>query len=255
MIELKSARDREKMRRAGRVVAEVLQILRQHATAGTSTRELDHVAEQEIVRRGGIPAFKGYHGYPGSVCVSVNHQVVHGIPGTRKLQPGDLVSLDLGAIVDGFVGDAALSCFVGEPPDARAAELLAVTEQSLYAGIHAFQAGAHLSDISHAVQTTVEVAGFSVVRDYVGHGIGREMHEDPQVPNYGPPGRGMVLKPGLALAIEPMVNVGGYEVEVLEDGWTVVTRDGSLSAHFEHTVFLDENGPEILTQLDENPVK
>lgn len=249
MIELKSAADREKMRRAGRVVAEVLQILKAHAHVGVATRELDAVAEREILHRGGTPAFKGYHGYPGSVCISVNHQVVHGIPGTRKLRGGDLVSLDLGAVVDGFVGDAALSFFVGDPPDEESARLLTVTEASLYAGIRAFVPGAHLSDISHAVQETVEAAGFSVVRDYVGHGIGREMHEEPQVPNYGPPGRGMVLRPGLALAIEPMVNLGGYEVEVQDDGWTVVTRDGSLSAHFEHTIFLDETGPEILTKV------
>lgn len=250
MIELKSARDREKMRRAGRVVAEVLAILRQAAVAGMATRELDAIAEAEIVRRGARPAFKGYHGYPASVCVSVNQEVVHGIPGPRRLQPHDLVSLDLGAIVDGFVGDAAISFFIDSPPNPRAAELVQVTEASLYEGIKAFRPGGRLGDISHAVQSLCEAHGFSVVRDYVGHGIGRAMHEDPQVPNFGSPGQGILLRPGLALAIEPMVNLGGWEVEVLPDGWTVVTRDGSLSAHFEHTVFLDENGPEILTRLD-----
>ncbi|MBX5467845.1 MAG: type I methionyl aminopeptidase [Firmicutes bacterium] len=250
MIELKSARDREKMRRAGRVVAEVLAILREAAVAGVTTRELDALAEAEILRRGGRPAFKGYHGYPASLCVSINEQVVHGIPGPRRLQPHDLVSLDLGAVVDGFVGDAAISFFIGEPPSPRAAELVAVTEASLRAGIAAFQVGGRLGDISHAVQSLCEAHGFSVVRDFVGHGIGRAMHEEPQVPNFGAPGQGIRLRPGLALAIEPMVNLGGYEVEVLDDGWTVVTRDGSLSAHFEHTVFLGENGPEILTRVE-----
>ncbi|MCL4495581.1 MAG: type I methionyl aminopeptidase [Firmicutes bacterium] len=250
MIELKSARDKEKMRRAGLIVAEVLQVLKKAVKPGMMTKELDHIADYEIRSRGAVPVFKGYHGYPASVCVSVNHEVVHGIPGPRRLKEHDLVSVDLGAVIDSFVGDAALSLFVGEPPDERAALLLKVTEESLYAGIQAAQSGGHLGDISHTVQQYVERHGFSVVRDYVGHGIGHQMHEDPQVPNYGLPGRGILLKPGLALAIEPMVNAGDYEVDVLDDGWTVVTRDGSLSAHFEHTIFITETGPEILTRID-----
>ena len=249
MIELKSAADREKMRRAGRVVAEVLEILRQAAKPGMQTRELDVIADQEIRARGGVPVFKGYHGYPASVCVSVNHQVVHGIPGSLRLKAHDLVSLDLGATVDGFVGDSAISLFLDGPPSARAMELLTVTEASMWAGIKAAKVGGHLGDISAAVQETVESHGFSVVRDFVGHGVGRAMHEEPQVPNYGTRGRGVLLRPGLAIAIEPMVNLGGYEVEILEDQWTVVTSDGSLSCHFEHTIFLDENGAEVLTQI------
>ncbi len=250
MIELKSARDRERMRKAGRVVAEVLQILKSATAVGMSTRDLDIIADREIRARNAIPVFKGYHGYPASVCISVNHEVVHGIPGNRKLRPHDLISLDLGATVEGFVGDAALSFFLAQAPDHEAERLLQVTEESLYKGIAAAVPGGHLGDISHAVQSHVEQNGFSVVRDFVGHGIGRQMHEDPQVPNYGAPGRGVLLKSGLALAIEPMVNMGRFEVDVLDDGWTVVTRDGSLSAHFEHTIFLDENGPEILTALN-----
>jgi methionyl aminopeptidase len=249
MIELKSRRDREKMRRAGRVVAEVLVILRDAIVPGMVTRELDRIADREIKRRGAIPVFKGYQGYPASVCISINDQVVHGIPGDRVIKPGDLVSIDLGATVEGFVGDSALSLFVGPPPDERAQELLRVTEESLHHGIAAARVGGRLGDIGAAVQNHVESHGFSVVRDFVGHGIGRQMHEDPQVPNYGEAGRGLLLKSGLAIAIEPMVNQGGYEVEVGDDGWTVTTRDHSLSAHFEHTIFLDEDGPEILTTI------
>ena len=249
MIELKSARDREKMRRAGRVVAEVLAELRNAVRPGITTRDLDQVADHGIRARQGIPVFKGYHGYPASVCVSVNDQVVHGIPGLTVLKPGDLVSIDLGATVDGFVGDAAFSMFVGEPPDQRAEELLRVTEEALYLGIQQAQVGHRLGDISAAVQQHVEAHGFSVVRDFVGHGIGRQMHEEPQVPNYGTAGRGILLKPGLAIAIEPMVNLGGHAVDVGDDGWTVTTRDHSLSAHFEHTIFIDEDGPEILTTI------
>ncbi|MCL4521689.1 MAG: type I methionyl aminopeptidase [Firmicutes bacterium] len=249
MIELKSERDREKMRRAGRVVAEVLEILKTSVHPGMQTRELDVIAEREIRARGGTPVFKGYQGYPASVCVSVNQQVVHGIPGSLTLKAQDLVSLDLGATVEGFVGDAALSLFLEGAPSARAAELLEVTEAALWAGIKAAKVGAHLGDVSAAVQNTIESHKFSVVRDFVGHGVGRAMHEEPQVPNYGTAGRGILLRAGLAIAIEPMVNLGGFEVEVLDDEWTVVTRDGSLSCHFEHTIFLDENGPEVLTQL------
>ena len=249
MVELKSTRDREKMRRAGQVVGEVLQIVRAAVKPGMATRDLDDIAEREIRRRGGIPTFKGYQGYPASVCVSINDQVVHGIPGSRVIQPGDLVSIDIGATVDGFVGDTALSLFAGSPPDDRAAELLRVTEESLYKGIAAAMPGARLGDIGAAVQHHVEAHGFSVVRDFVGHGVGRQMHEEPQVPNFGTEGRGMLVKPGLAIAIEPMVNLGSHHVEVGLDGWTVTTRDHSLSAHFEHTIFVTDEGPEILTAI------
>lgn len=254
MIELKSPAERERMRRAGRVAAEVLRVLARAVQPGMRTQELDVLAEREVRKRGGVPVFKGYHGYPKSVCVSVNEEVVHGIPGNRRLKAGDLVGLDFGALVDGFVGDTALSLFVGDPPSERAQELLVVTREALYNAIAKAVAGARLGDVSHAVQATVEAHGFNVVREFVGHGIGRQMHEDPQVPNYGEPGRGLVLRPGMALAIEPMVNLGGWEVEVREDGWTVVTRDRSLSCHFEHTVFIGEDGTEILTLLEDDIV-
>jgi methionyl aminopeptidase len=247
MIELKSPAERIKMRRAGQVVGQVLTILQNAVVPGITTHELDIIAEREIRSRGAIPSFKGYGGYPANVCVSINDQVVHGIPGSRRIQEHDLVSLDLGATLDGFVGDSALSVFAGGAPDARAAELLEVTEAALMAGIAQALVGHHLGDISHAVQEVAEAHGFSVVRDYVGHGIGREMHEDPQVPNYGRADRGILLRAGLAIAIEPMINMGGYDVDVQPDGWTVLTRDGKLSAHFEHTIFLDPEGPEILT--------
>ncbi len=237
------------MRRAGQVVAEVLDVLRHTVRAGLATREIDVVADREIRKRGGTPVFKGYQGYPSSVCVSINDEVVHGIPGNRMIREGDLVSIDLGATVDGFVGDAAFSMFVGNAPDAVADELLSVTEEALYQAIKVAQPGARLGDVSAAVQQHVEAHGFSVVRDFVGHGIGRQMHEEPQVPNYGVPGRGLLIKPGLAIAIEPMVNRGDFRVDLGEDGWTVTTRDHSLSCHFEHTVFIGEDGPEILTAI------
>lgn len=254
MIELKSANDRDRMRAAGRVVAEVLEVLRGSIDEGMQTLDLDVIAEREIRARGATPVFLGYHGYPASVCVSVNNEVVHGIPGGRRLKRHDLVSLDLGALLEGFVGDSAISLFLGEPPNPKALELLNATEQAMWAGIRAAHVGGRIGDISEAVQTTVESQGFSVVRDFVGHGIGRAMHEDPQVPNYGQRGRGVLLRPGLAIAIEPMVNIGAFEVDVLDDDWTVVTRDGSLSCHFEHTIFLSEDGPEVLTQIGESVV-
>jgi methionyl aminopeptidase len=257
VIELKSPAERERMRQAGRVVAEVLELLRRAVQPGLPTIELDRIAEAEIRRRGARPIFKGYQAhaaqppYPASVCVSVNDEVVHGIPGPRRLRRGDLVSLDLGAAVDGYVGDAAISLFVGEPPSEEAARLLAVTEAALAAGIEAARPGGHVGDIGAAVQKVVEGAGFSVIRDFVGHGVGRAMHEDPQVPNYGQPGRGPRLRGGMALAIEPMVSLGDWPVRVLSDGWTAVTQDGSLACHFEHSVFLDEGGVEILTRLSD----
>jgi methionyl aminopeptidase len=260
MIELKSEQERAHMRAAGQVVAEVLQVLKAVVAPGLPTMELDRLADAEIKKRGAQSVFRGYQAYegqppyPATVCVSVNEQVVHGIPGSRRLKEGDLVSLDLGARVSGFVGDAALSVFVGSAPDSRAAELLAVTAASLDAGIAAVHIGGHVGDIGAAVQEVVEQAGFSVIRDFVGHGVGRSMHEDPQVPNYGTRGLGPRIRPGMALAIEPMVAEGGYAVRVLPDGWTAVTRDGSRACHFEHTLFVGEQGVEVLTRLSEEPV-
>ena len=260
MIELKSEQERAHMRAAGQVVAEVLDILRQAVVPGLATLELDRLAEAEIRKRGALPVFKGYQAYqgqppyPGTVCVSVNEQVVHGIPGARKLRPGDLVSLDLGARVAGFVGDAALSVFVGTPPNETAARLLSITAASLEAGIAAVTIGGHVGDIGAAVQEVVERAGFSVIRDFVGHGVGRSMHEDPQVPNYGTHGLGPRIRPGMAIAIEPMVAEGDYAVRVLPDGWTAVTKDGSRACHFEHTIFVGEEGVEVLTRLSQEPI-
>jgi len=204
------------------------------------------LAEEYIKRHGGIPAFKGYRGYPRSLCVSVNEEVVHGIPGKRRLKEGDIVSLDLGVLMDGYYGDAAITVPVGKVSE-LAKKLIKVTEEALYRGIEMARPGNRLSDISHAIQTHVEKAGFSVVREFVGHGIGKQLHEEPQVPNFGPPNRGPRLEPGMVLAIEPMVNTGTWEVRILPNGWTVVTADGGLSAHFEHTVAITDNGPEILS--------
>jgi len=248
MIILKSPAEIEAMRRAGRVVALAHQRLAQEIQPGMRTKDLDALALEVLKQEGAIPSFKGYHGYPANICVSVNEQVVHGIPGDTVLREGDIVSVDIGAIVDGYHGDSAWTYPVGEVDDATR-ELLRVGEGALYAGIEKAQPGNRLSDISHAVQTYVESRGFSVVRDFVGHGIGRSMHEAPQVPNFGPPNRGPRLKPGMTLAIEPMVNAGGHEVVILSDRWTVVTLDGSLSVHFEHTVAITEDGPQVLTAL------
>jgi methionyl aminopeptidase len=248
MILLKSAQELARMERANRIVAEILEGVKERVKPGVETRELDELAEEMCRRHQVEPAFKGYRGYPRSICVSVNEEIVHGIPGPRKLKYGDLVSLDFGVKYDGYYGDAALSLALGEvSPQAKA--LLAVTEESLYAGIAEFKAGGRLTDISHAVQTVVEAAGFGVIREFVGHGIGRSLHEDPQLPNFGPPGRGPVLQPGMTLAIEPMTAAGSWKVKVLGDGWTAVTTDGSLAAHFEHTVALTEKGPVILSRL------
>lgn len=248
MIILKSERELRYMRDAGRIVAGTLEEVKKAARPDVTTQELDKVAEEYIKGAGAIPAFKGYHGFPGNICTSVNEQVVHGIPGLRRLKSGDNVSIDIGAVINGYYGDAAITVPVGEV-DAEVAKLIEVTEASLYKGLAQAVAGNKLSDISHAVQVEAEAHGYGVVRDYVGHGIGRNMHEDPQIPNYGPPGRGPRLKPGMTLAIEPMINMGTYGVRTLDDGWTVVTADGKRSAHFEHTVVVTENGPEILTKL------
>jgi methionyl aminopeptidase len=251
-IELKSPDEIEKMRCASRIVAEVLAALRHQVKPGVTTAELDRFAEKFILERGGTPAFKGYQVrdrvYQHTLCVSVNDAVVHGIPSNRTLKEGDIVGLDLGVIVDGYYGDAAITVPVGTI-SAEADRLLKVTEEALHKGIAQAVVGNRISDIGHAVQTHAEAAHFSVVTDFVGHGIGRRLHEEPQVPNYGEPGKGPRLKPGMALAIEPMVNMGRSETTHLEDGWTAVTRDGSLSAHFEHTIVVTEQGPRILTKL------
>jgi methionyl aminopeptidase len=231
-----------------RIVAEVLEILKGTAKPGITTLALNQIAEKEAGKRSAKPAFKGYSGYPHALCCSLNEQVVHGMPSGRKLVDGDILSIDFGVIYDGFYGDAALTLPIGEISES-AQRLLRVTEESLYAAIAATQPGNRLSDISYAVQSYVEQRGYSVVRDFVGHGIGKNLHESPQIPNFGRPGRGVRLKSGMVLAIEPMINEKGPEVRVLEDGWTAVTCDGGLSAHFEHTVAVTEEGPEILTRL------
>ncbi|NLY37690.1 MAG: type I methionyl aminopeptidase [Firmicutes bacterium] len=248
MIKLKSAAEIKKMRQAGKIVAAVLQEMERAVAAGVTTGSLDKRAERIIRRAGALPAFLGYHGYPASICTSINEEVVHGIPGLRKLQEGDIISIDVGACLDGYYADAAVTFAVGKiSPQAQ--KLIEVTRRSLEKAIEAMQCGAHLSDVSHAVQSYAEARGFSIVRSYCGHGIGTAMHEEPQVPNFGRPGRGPLLQPGMVLAVEPMINAGGWQVEVLADQWTVVTRDRSLSAHFEHTIAVGENGPEILTVL------
>ena len=248
MIILKSQREINYLRDAGRVVAQTLEEVRKAVKPEVTTQELDQIAEEYIKSCGATPAFKGYHGFPGNICASVNEEVVHGIPGLRKLKNGDNVSIDIGAVINGYYGDAAITVPVGAV-DAELQQLLDVTEQSLYKGIEQAIAGNRLGDISHAVQAHAEKYGYGVVRDFVGHGIGRNMHEDPQIPNYGIPGRGPRLKPGMTLAIEPMINMGTQEVKVLDDGWTVVTTDGKRSAHFEHTIAITPEGPEILTKL------
>ncbi|MEL7567245.1 MAG: type I methionyl aminopeptidase [Dehalobacterium sp.] len=248
MITLKSDSQVKLMREAGRIVAETHELLAKMIVPGVTTQELDHAAEEYIRRRGAVPAFKGYNGFPASICASVNHEVVHGIPGLRKLQNGDIISIDIGAVKNGYVGDSAVSHPVGTV-SADKLKLLEVTKQSLMEGIKFAIPGNRLSDISHAVQTFVEKHGFSVVRDYVGHGIGREMHEEPQIPNFGKPGHGPRLEKGMTLAVEPMVNMGTYKVRTLLDNWTVVTQDGQCSAHFEHTIAITQSGPEILTIL------
>jgi methionyl aminopeptidase len=238
------------MRAANQLVARVLGEVARRVAPGVTTRELDVLAEARIREAGAVPAFKGYHGFPASLCTSVNDQVVHGIPSARTLAEGDIVSLDLGAVVDGFYGDSAVTVPVGRISE-KAAELLRVTREALQAAIEQVRPGARVSDIGHAVQSHVEARGFSVVREFVGHGIGESLHEEPQVPNYGEPGRGPRLAEGMVLAIEPMVNAGKAGVRILEDGWTSVTRDGSLSAHFEHTVAVAAGGADVLTMVED----
>lgn len=248
MIILKSEREVQKMRKAGKVVAETHALLKELIKPGVTTLELDKAAEDFIRKHGAEPAFKGYHGFPGSICASINEEVVHGIPGLRKLKNGDIISIDIGTIVDGYYGDSAKTYAVGEISE-TASKLIEVTKQSFYEGIKYAKVGYRLSDISHAIQKHVEENGFSVVRDYVGHGIGQEMHEDPQIPNFGQPGKGPRLRAGMVLAIEPMVNVGKFHVKVLNDNWTVITTDEKLSAHYEHTIAITNDEPIILTAL------
>jgi len=243
----KSWGELQKMHRACRIVVQTLETLARAAVPGVATKELDRIAREQIVKAGAKPAFLGYRGYPATLCISVNEEVVHGIPGDRRLKDGDVVGLDLGCVVDGFYGDAARTVGVGRVRE-PARRLMKVTESSLRAGIEKCRPGNRVGDIGHAVQAVVEGEGFSVVREFVGHGIGTSLHEDPQVPNYGPPGRRERLVPGMCLAIEPMVNVGGPEVRVLDDGWTAVTTDGSLSAHFELSVAIMPEGPWILSE-------
>lgn len=235
------------MRAANQIVAGVLQELQTMAAPGVATADLDAAVEARVLAAGATPAFKGYRGYPASLCASINDEVVHGIPSPRELVQGDIVSLDVGVLLEGFYGDSALTVAVGEISD-EGETLLRVTEEALELGIAEVRVGSRVSDIGHAVQRHVEAQGLSVVREFVGHGIGSKLHEEPQIPNYGEPGRGPRLVEGMVLAIEPMVNVGKPAVRVLDDGWTAVTRDGSLSAHFEHTVAVTADGPEVLTR-------
>ena len=248
MIILKSQREIDRMRVPCSIVAEILEGLRALVRPGVTTLELDHFASTEALKRKSMCAFKGYSGFPSSLCCSLNDQVVHGMPDSNPLKSGDILSLDFGVVYDGFYGDAAVTIPVGDVSDA-ARSLILATEQSLYAAIDMAAPDNRLGDVSSAVQKYVESRGYSVVRDFVGHGIGRNLHEDPQIPNYGLPGKGVKLRPGMVLAIEPMINEKSHEVKVLDDNWTVVTCDGGLSAHFEHTVAITENGPEILTRI------
>jgi len=246
MVTLKSAREIETMRRSGKITSRVLTDLMKAAKAGMTTGQLDELAERGIRALGGVPTFKGYHGYPASICASVNDEVVHGIPGDRVLADGDLLSIDIGTTFEGYVSDSAVTVPIGTISN-EARRLLEVTQECLMHGIAAMQKGNRLGDIGAAVQNHAEANGFGVVRELVGHGVGTAMHEEPQVPNYGKAGSGIELRPGLVLAIEPMITQGNYKVEILKDGWTVVTADGKLAAHFEHTIAVTEDGPKILT--------
>jgi methionyl aminopeptidase len=248
MITCKSKRELSYMRDAGRVVAQTFVEMAKAAKVGVTTGELDRLAEDFIIKRGAKPAFKGLYGFPATICASVNEEVVHGIPGLRKLKDGDIISIDIGAEINGFFGDSAVTYPVGDV-NSEATRLLKATEEALCRGISLARAGNRLSDISNAVQTCAESHGYSVVRDYVGHGIGSSMHEEPQLPNFGKPGRGPRLKEGMTLAIEPMVNMGAFDVRTLSNKWTVATLDTKLSAHFEHTVAITDDEPEILTKL------
>ena len=242
------------MAHAGQVVAETHRLVGEHVRPGVTTQELDELAEEYIRSQGGVPTFLGYKGFPASLCLSPNDMVVHGIPGPYRLEDGDILSVDVGVTLDGFVADAAYTHPVGEVSD-EAKRLLEIGQAALAAGVGQARAGNRLSDISHAVQSVTEAAGFSVIRSLVGHGVGRSMHEDPQIPNFGEPGRGPVLQPGMTLAIEPMINAGGPDVYLHDDHWSISTEDGSLSCHFEHTVAVTETGPRILTGANHVPVR
>ena len=249
MILLKNKKDLDHLRAANLIVAETLQELKTKIAPGMTTAELDKIAEDFIRQKGGRPAFKGYRGYPATLCIAVNEEVVHGIPGSRKVKAGDIVSLDMGVLLNGYYGDSAITVAL-EPVSAEAQKLMRVTEESLYAGIEKAVLGNRLSDISKAIQARVESNGYSVVRDFVGHGIGKSLHEDPQVPNFfSPSAYNPRLKEGMVMALEPMVNQGTYEVRILDDGWTVLTRDGKLSAHFEHSIAVTAKGPWILSKI------
>ncbi|RSK25568.1 type I methionyl aminopeptidase [Bacillus sp. HMF5848] len=249
MIICKTPREIDIMREAGRIVALTHQELKKHIVPGVTTKQLDAIAEKVIREHNAIPSFKGYNGFPGSICASVNEELVHGIPGDRVLNDGDIISIDIGAKYNGYHGDSAWTYAVGEVSE-KTAHLLKVTEESLYKGLEYAKPGGRLSDISHAIQTYVEdESGLAIVREYVGHGIGQDLHEDPQIPHYGPPNRGPRLKPGMVLAIEPMVNAGTRYVQTLADNWTVVTVDKEMCAHYEHTIAITESGYEILTKL------
>jgi methionyl aminopeptidase len=237
----------ETMAGAGSVVAETLDLIEATAAPGVTLVELDRLAEEFITSRGGVPTFKGYRGFPGSICASPNTMVVHGIPGPYVLAEGDLLSIDVGVTLDGYVADSAITFTIGRPSE-QAHDLIAACYEGLEAAIEQCRSGNRLGDVSHAVQVAVEAHGFGVVRSLVGHGVGRNMHEDPQIPNYGPPGRGPKLAPGMVFAIEPMITAGGYDVESGDDGWAIYTRDGSLAAHCEHTVAVTHNGPRVLTR-------
>lgn len=250
MIILRSRAEIEKIKTSCLIVAEILDRLIEHIKPGITTWELNSISEDLASKKHAQPAFKGYHGYPFALCVSVNEEVVHGMPSRqRRLRDGDIISLDFGVVFDGYYGDGALTAPVGKISD-EAERLCRVTEESLYEGISKAISGNRLSDISHAIQDYVEKRGYSVVREFVGHGIGQHLHESPQIPNYGPPGRGVRLKPGMVLAVEPMINAGGPDVEIMADQWTAVTRDRKLSAHFEHTIVISGDGPQILTQRE-----
>ena len=248
-ITIKSSQEREAMRRAGAIVGAVLGILKAAVEPGITTKDLDNIAYREITRRGGTPTFKGYRGFPASICTSVNEEIVHGIPGNRVLKEGDVVKMDVGATLEGFIGDAAISVPVGEVSE-EYLKLIEATRLSLEAGIRAAQPGNRIGDIGAAVQEYGESRGYGVVREYVGHGVGRFLHEDPQIPNYGQAGRGPLLRPGMCIAIEPMLNLGDWRTTLLDDQWTVVTSDRKLSSHFEHTIAIDEDGPVVLTVPD-----
>ncbi len=246
-ISIKSARELDSMRRAGRIMGVVLTALRKAVQPGITTRELDAIALREMRKLGGKATFNGYRGYPANICTSINEEIVHGIPGDRVVKDGDLVKMDVGVTVDGLIADAAITVAAGGP-GTKGLELIEVTRSALDAAIAACRSGNHVGDLGVAIQSYAESRGFSVVREYVGHGVGRFLHEEPQVPNYGTPGMGPLLRPGMTIAIEPMVNVGGWKTALKDDNWTVVTQDGSLSSHFEHTVLITDGAPEVLTR-------